>query len=70
VAANNKTKPTASVAKFGDAAQKYMAERMPKRFTTGGGYHNNLTKHVLPKWGSLDLGAVKPLAVDRRANAS
>src|SRR5271157_132861 len=65
LAANNKTKPAGPVAKFGDAAQKYMAERMPKRFTTGGGYRNNLTKHVLPKWGSLDLGAVKPLAVDR-----
>lgn len=65
LAANNKTKAAGPVAKFGDAAQKYMAERMPKRFTTGGGYRNNLTKHVLPKWGSLDLGAVKPLAVDR-----
>jgi len=38
---------------------------MPKRFTTGGGYRNNLEKHVLPKWGAVDLGAVKPLAVDR-----
>jgi integrase len=50
---------------FEAAARKYMAERMPKRHTTGGGYRNNLEKHVLPKWGDLDLGAVKPLAVDR-----
>ena len=35
LAANNKTKPAGPVATFGDAAQKYMSERMPKRFTTG-----------------------------------
>ena len=65
VSANAKPKPTESVVTFEAAAQRYMAERMPKRFTTGGGYRNNLTKHALPKWGALDLGAVKPLAVDR-----
>ncbi len=65
MSANDKPKPAESVVTFEAAAQTYMAERMPKRFTTGGGYRNNLTKHVLPKWGALDLGAVKPLAVDR-----
>ena len=50
---------------FEAAARKYIAERMPKRHTTGEGYRNNLEKHVLPKWGDFDLGAVKPLAVDR-----
>jgi integrase len=47
------------------AARKYMTERMPKRHTTEGGYRNNLEKYVIPKWGSLDLSAVRPLAVDR-----
>jgi integrase len=55
----------APIITFEAAAQRYMAERMPKRFTTGGGYRNNLEKHVLPQWGAVDLGAVKPLAVDR-----
>lgn len=50
---------------FEAAARKYMTERMPKRHTTGGGYRNNLEKYVIPQWGSLDLAAVKPLAVDR-----
>ena len=50
---------------FETAARRYMTERMPKRFTTSGGYRNNLEKHVLPVWGDLDLGAVKPLAVHR-----
>jgi len=50
---------------FETAARRYMTERMPKRFTTSGGYRNNLEKHVLPIWGDLDLGAVKPSAVHR-----
>jgi integrase len=50
---------------FEAAARHHMAERMPQRHTTGGGYRNNLEKYVIPKWGTLDLGAVKPLAVDR-----
>ena len=49
---------------FEAAARRYMAERMPKRHTTGGGYRNNLEKYVIPKWGALHLGAVKPLAID------
>jgi len=47
---------------FETAARRYMSERMPKRFTTSGGYRNNLERHVLPVWGDYDLGAVKPLA--------
>jgi hypothetical protein len=50
---------------FETVARRYMCERMPKRFTTSGGYRNNLEKHVLPVWGDYDLGAVKSLAVYR-----
>lgn len=57
--------PTAQRVSFEAAARLYMAERMPKRYTTSGGYRNNLEKHAIPAWGSVELGAIKPLAVDR-----
>jgi integrase len=50
---------------FEAAARKYMSERMPKRYTTAGGYRNNLERHVIPKWGKTELKDIKPLAVDR-----
>jgi integrase len=64
----NQTTPGQTVS-FEAAARRYMAERMPKRHTTGGGYRNNLEKYVIPKWGAIDLGAVKPLAVDQWFNS-
>ena len=62
--AANPTTPGQKVS-FEAAARRYMAERMPKRYTTASGYRNNLEKYIIPKWGSLDLGAIKPFAVDR-----
>ncbi len=50
---------------FEAAARKYMAERMPKRYTTSVGYKNNLEKHLIPKWGATELKDIKPLSVDR-----
>ena len=59
----NQATPRQTVS-FEAAARRYMAERMPKRHTTGGGYRNNLEKYVIPRWGAIDLGAVKPLSLD------
>jgi integrase len=53
------------VVTFEAAARKYMAERMPKRRTTAGGYRNNLESHAIPKWAAMELKDIKPLAVDR-----
>ena len=53
--AANPTTPGQKVS-FEAAARRYMAERMPKRYTTASGYRNNLEKYIIPKWGSLDLG--------------
>jgi len=50
---------------FEAAARSYMAERMPHRQSTSNGYRNNLEKHILPRWGNVELSAVKPLALDR-----
>ncbi len=50
---------------FEAVARRYMAERMPSRYTTSLGYRNNLEKHAIPKWGSMYLLDIKPIAVDR-----
>ena len=50
---------------FEAVARKYMAERMPSRYTTSEGYRNNLLKHAISKRGSMELTAIKPIAIDR-----
>ena len=57
------------VVTFEAAARRYVLERMPQRYVTKGGYRNNLEKHVIPQWGAIDLGGIKPLAVDRWLSA-
>lgn len=59
----NSTRRPAPLITFEAAAQRYIAERMPKRFTTCGGYRNNMEKYILPKWGPLDLNVIKSYAI-------
>ena len=50
---------------FEAVARRYMAERMPTRYTTSLGYRNNLEKHAIPKWGSVRLPDMKAIDLDR-----
>ena len=50
---------------FEAVARRYMAERMPTRYTTSLGYRNNLEKHAIPKWGSVCLPDMKAIDLDR-----
>lgn len=47
---------------FDAAANRYIAEKMPTRHTTAGGYKNYL-RYCTDKWGKLDLDAIEPMEV-------
>lgn len=49
---------------FNAVAQRYINEKMPKRFSTARGYRSYLDNWVIPKWGEYSIADVKPMAVD------
>lgn len=52
------------VVTFEAVAQRYVADKMPKRFSTSKGYASYLNNWILPKWGAYQIGDVRPMAVD------
>lgn len=48
-----------------DVAALYMAEEMPERYSTRAAYLNNLHNHILPKWGTREIGSLRPMEVEQ-----
>jgi integrase len=59
VNASEKKQPSIT---FETAARRYMAEKMPTRFTTSGGYRNYL-QYCIRQWGDSELVAIEPMEV-------
>jgi len=58
--------PTAAPVTFEAAARAYIAsDRFPQRHTTNKSYRNYLERYAIQQFGSLAIGEVKPLLVDR-----
>jgi integrase len=47
---------------FQAVASRYMAEKMPTRHTTAGGYRNYL-RYCIDRWGDVPLAAIQPMEV-------
>lgn len=45
--------------------EKFVAEKMPPRFSTRAGYTSYLNRYILPKWGETNIAEVKPYAVEQ-----
>jgi integrase len=54
---------------FEAVALQYMAERMPKRFTTANGYRNCIENYCIPKFGSSELAEIEPMEIWRWLNS-
>lgn len=50
--------------RFEAVARRYMAEKMPKRFSTRRGYKSYLENWILPKWGDMPIMGIRPMSVD------
>src|SRR6185369_5510689 len=44
--------------------QKYIAEKMPKRFSTSAAYTSYLNNYIVPRWGDCAVSEVKAWAVE------
>lgn len=53
------------VISFRAAAEKYMRDEMPTRFSTSAGYRSWMNNYILPKWGATELRSVKAHAVEQ-----
>ena len=49
---------------FGALIDRYVQEKLPKRYSTASKYRSWLTHHVKPKWGDVPISKVKPLLVE------
>jgi len=49
---------------FGALVDRYVREKLPKRYSTASKYRSWLTHHVKPKWGDVPISKVKPLLVE------
>ncbi len=45
-------------------AERYKKEELPSRYSTRVSYLSYLNVHIIPKWGTVRLEAVQPLAVE------
>src|SRR5438067_1630736 len=45
-------------------AKRYIAEKMPERFSTSRGYRTWLNNYILPRWGELPMQAIKAYEVE------
>ena len=59
----NSPKPNQDVL-FGALIDRYVREKLPKRYSTASKYRSWLTHHVKPKWGDVPIRKVKPLLVE------
>jgi integrase len=55
----------AQAVKFRALVDRYVAEELPQRFSTGSFYKPWIKNHLLPKWGEYMLPAIKPFAVEQ-----
>jgi integrase len=44
--------------------QRYLEEKLPKRFSTRAAYQYNLNNHVIPRWGKVAITDLKPYPVE------
>lgn len=49
---------------FGALVDRYMREKLPKRYSTASKYRSWVFNHVKPKWGDVPISKVKPLLVE------
>ncbi len=59
----NTPKPTQEVL-FGALVDRYIREKLPKRYSTASKYRSWLVHHVKPKWANVPIKKVKPLLVE------
>jgi integrase len=59
----NTSRPEQEVS-FGALVDRYLREKLPKRYSTASKYRSWLTHHVKPKWGNVPIKKVKPLLVE------
>jgi integrase len=59
----NRDQPSAN-ATFGGLADRYMLEKLPKRYSTSSKYRSWITNHIKPRWGDYPIAKVKPLPVE------
>lgn len=45
-------------------AMRYMAERIPARFSTARMYRSWLQNHILPRWGAMSVNEIRPREVE------
>src|SRR3954470_24405786 len=55
----------AQAVSFRALVDRYLAEELPQRFSTGSFYKPWIKNHLLPKWGDYALSAIKPFAVEQ-----
>jgi integrase len=53
-----------SFATLGDVVKRYIAEKMPERYSTQAGYRSYITKHILPKWGEVPVADIKAYPIE------
>jgi integrase len=61
----NPDRPDAQRVAMGQVIDRFLAEELPERFTTGKAYASLLSFHVRPKWGDYTLADVRPFAVEQ-----
>lgn len=49
---------------FGALVDRYVRDKLPKRYSTASKYRSWLTHHVKPAWGDVPISKVKPLLVE------
>ena len=59
----NASKPAQEVS-FGALVDRYVREKLPRRYSTASKYRSWLIHHVKPKWGNVPIRRVKPLLVE------
>jgi integrase len=61
----NPDRPDAQRVTMAQVIDRFLAEELPERFTTGKAYASLLSFHVRPKWGDYALADVRPFAVEQ-----
>jgi integrase len=59
----NRDNPGSNVT-FGALADKYMLEKLPKRYSTASKYRSRINHHIKPRWGDYPIAKIKPLPVE------
>lgn len=49
---------------FGALADRYMLEKLPRRYSTASKYRSWIVHHIKPRWGDYSIAKIKPLPVE------